>query len=146
MPKQVIFSSTDIDSVLHVMPDPTRTVIHKGWFPDTFSDVTDETFCFVSLDADLYAPTAAALPLFYERLATGGVLLIHDVYSTQFSGCRKAVGEFCLKKPSVCRSCMRSAWKRNDPKIIKETPEPVFTGTSVSFSFIYCIALFHVHA
>ena len=41
------FSSTDIDSVLHVMPDPTRTVIHKGWFPDTFSDVTDETFCFV---------------------------------------------------------------------------------------------------
>ena len=91
------FSSTDIDSVLHVMPDPTRTVIHKGWFPDTFSDVRDETFCFVSLDADLYAPTAAALPLFYERLATGGVLLIHDVYSTQFSGCRKAVGEFCLK-------------------------------------------------
>ena len=56
------FSSTDIDSVLHVMPDPTRTVIHKGWFPDTFSDVRDETFCFVSLDADLYAPTAAALP------------------------------------------------------------------------------------
>lgn len=38
------FSSTDIDSVLHVMPNPTRTVIHKGWFPDTFSDVTDETF------------------------------------------------------------------------------------------------------
>ena len=91
------FSSTDIDSVLHVMPDPTRTVIHKGWFPDTFSDVTDETFCFVSLDADLYAPTAAALPLFYERLSIGGVLLIHDVYSTQFSGCNKAVGEFCLK-------------------------------------------------
>ena len=91
------FSSTDIDSVLHVMPDPARTVIHKGWFPDTFSDVRDETFCFVSLDADLYAPTAAALPLFYERLATGGVLLVHDVYSTQFSGCRKAVGEFCLK-------------------------------------------------
>ena len=47
------FSSTDIDSVIHVMPDPTRTVIHKGWFPDTFSDVRDETFCFVSLDADL---------------------------------------------------------------------------------------------
>ena len=91
------YITIDIDSVLHVMPDPTRTVIHKGWFPDTFSDVRDETFCFVSLDADLYAPTAAALPLFYERLATGGVLLIHDVYSTQFSGCRKAVGEFCLR-------------------------------------------------
>lgn len=131
------FSSTDIDSVLHVMPDPTRTVIHKGWFPDTFSDVTDETFCFVSLDADLYAPTAAALPLFYERLATGGVLLIHDVYSTQFSGCRKAVGEFCLKT-ICCRSCMRSAWKRNDPKIIKRN-----AGTGIyrnqRFFFIYLL-------
>lgn len=56
------------------------------------SDVTDETFCFVSLDADLYAPTAAALPLFYERLATGGVLLIHDVYSTQFPDVEKRSG------------------------------------------------------
>lgn len=91
------FSSTDVDSVLHIMPDSARAVIHKGWFPDTFADVTDVTFCFVSLDADLYAPTAAALPLFYERLSTGGVLLIHDVYSTQFSGCKKAVNEFCQK-------------------------------------------------
>ena len=91
------FSCTDVDSVLHIMPDPENTVIHKGWFPDTFSDAVEETFCFVSLDTDLYAPTAAALPLFYERLATGGALLIHDVYSTQFSGCRKAVEEFCLK-------------------------------------------------
>lgn len=77
------FSSTDVDSVLRIMPDPSHVIIHKGWFPDTFSDITDETFCFVSLDADLYAPTAAALPLFYERLSIGGVLLIHDVYSTQ---------------------------------------------------------------
>lgn len=91
------FSSTDVDSVLRIMPDPSHVIIHKGWFPDTFSDITDETFCFVSLDADLYAPTAAALPLFYERLSIGGVFLIHDVYSTQFSGCNKAVDEFCLK-------------------------------------------------
>ena len=95
--KEGDFSSIDVESVLNNMPDPTRTVIHKGWFPDTFSDITDETFCFVSLDADLYAPTAAALPLFYERLNRGGVLLIHDVYSTQFFGCKKAVDEFCHK-------------------------------------------------
>ena len=74
------------------MPDPTRTVIHKGWFPDTFSDVTDETFCFVSLDADLYAPTAAALPLFYERLATGGVLLIHECTVHSFPDVEKRSG------------------------------------------------------
>ncbi len=36
------FSSTDVDSVLHIMPDPARAVIHKGWFPDTFADITDD--------------------------------------------------------------------------------------------------------
>ena len=109
------FSSTDIDSVLHVMPNPTRTVIHKGWFPDTFSDVTDETFCFVSLDADLYAPTAAAV----FRMPKSGWGILSE-------------------KPSVCRSCMRSAWKRNDPKIIKGN-----AGTGIyrnqRFFFIYLL-------
>ncbi len=92
------FSGTTIDLVLSRLQNPEKARIHKGWFPDTFQEMTNTTFCFVSLDADLYAPTAAALPLFFERLAPGGVLLIHDVYSTQFSGCKKAVDEFCLEK------------------------------------------------
>ena len=95
------FSSTDIDSVLHVMPDPTRTVIHKGWFPDTFSDVRDETFCFVSLDADLYAPTAAALPLFYERLAIGGVLLVPRCVQYTVFRMPKSGWGILSEKPSV---------------------------------------------
>ena len=61
----------------------------------TFRDCKEETFAFVSVDADLYAPTASALPLFWERLSHGGVLLIHDVNSTQFTGAGKAVREFC---------------------------------------------------
>ena len=132
------FSSTDIDSVLHVMPDPTRTVIHKGWFPDTFSDVRDETFCFVSLDADLYAPTAAALPLFYERLANrrsslGSRCVQYTVFRMPKSG-----WGILSEKPSVCRSCMRSAWKRNNPKIIKRN-----AGTGIyrnqRFFFVYLL-------
>lgn len=91
------FSDTSEALVLSRMDHPGQICIHKGWFPSTFQEVENTAFCFVSLDADLYAPTAAALPLFYEQLAPGGVLLIHDVYSTQFSGCRKAVEEFCNK-------------------------------------------------
>ena len=75
-----------------------RAIFHKGYFPATFRGCEELHFAFVSVDADLYAPTAAALPLFWERLSPGGVLLIHDVYSTQFCGVRHAVDEFCNGK------------------------------------------------
>ena len=48
-------------------------------------------YAFVSIDADLYAPTAAALPLFWDRLSPGGVIMVHDYNSTQFPGVGKAV-------------------------------------------------------
>lgn len=92
------FSGTSEAAVLSRMKDPERIRIHKGYFPETFSEVTEETFAFVSLDADLYAPTKAALPLFYDALSPGGVLLIHDVTSTQFTGCHIAVKEFCKER------------------------------------------------
>ena len=58
----------------------------------------EQTFAFVSIDADLYAPTAAALPLFWDRLSPGGAMLIHDANGGQFSGVGKAVGAFCDEK------------------------------------------------
>lgn len=62
------------------MPYPEQTALHKGWFPDTFAGCEGRSFAFVSIGAaDLYAPTAAALPLFWDRLSPGGALLIHDV-------------------------------------------------------------------
>ena len=75
-----------------------RAVFHKGYFPATFRSCMEKTFAFVSVDADLYAPTAAALPLFWDRLSPGGVLLVHDVNSTQYPGAGKAVREFCREK------------------------------------------------
>ena len=89
------FSETAEETVAERLPHRERAVFHRGWFPDTFRGCEETRFAFVSIDADLYAPTAAALPLFWERLSPGGVLLIHDVNSTQFSGAGKAVREFC---------------------------------------------------
>lgn len=89
------FAETAEDFVKKRFPVPEKAVFHKGWFPETFAPCRETEFALVSIDADLYAPTAAALPLFWERLASGGVLLIHDVNSTQFSGAGKAVREFC---------------------------------------------------
>ena len=92
------FKDTAMEMVEKRLPCPERAVFHKGYFPDSFDGCTEMTFAFVSVDADLYAPTAAALPLFFDRLSPGGVLLIHDVNSTQFSGAGKAVWEFCTER------------------------------------------------
>ena len=92
------FSETSESFVLARLPHADRAVIHKGYFPDTFAGCEKCTFCLVSIDADLYAPTAAALPLFYDRLSPGGALILHDVNGTQYNGAKKAVDEFCRER------------------------------------------------
>ena len=92
------FADTARAVVEERLPHPERARFHVGWFPETFAPCMDCRFSLVSVDADLYAPTAAALPLFWDRLSPGGALLIHDVNSTQFSGAGKAVREFCRER------------------------------------------------
>ena len=65
----------------------------EGYFSNSAIDIND-TFCFVNLDADLYAPTLAGLQYFYPRMVEGGFILIHDYFSKAFSGARVAVKEF----------------------------------------------------
>jgi len=116
------FKETAENLVEKRLPHPERAVFHKGYFPDSFDGCTEMTFAFVSVDADLYAPTAAALPLFFDRLSPGGVLLIHDVNSTQFSGAGKAVREFCTERGLLPMPVsdmhgsvvLRKAWRASD--------------------------------
>ena len=89
------FSDTDARSVLRRLPYPERAVVHAGHFPETFGPCEGLSFGLVSVDADLYAPPAAALPLFWERLQPGGALLVHDVNGFQYAGAARAVREFC---------------------------------------------------
>ena len=88
------FSQTSEELVLGKMEHPENCIIRKGWFPDTAEGV-DDTFCFVSIDADLYQPILAGLKFFYPRLAHGGVIMIHDFNNSQYGGSRQAVREFC---------------------------------------------------
>ena len=92
------FSDTGMELVRQKLCDPEKAVFHCGHFPETFRGCENAEFAFVSVDADLYQPTAAALPLFWERLSSGGVLLIHDVNSAQFAGAGQAVREFCRER------------------------------------------------
>lgn len=93
-------SITSEELVLSKMPYRENCVIKKGYFPDTAIGIND-TFCFVSVDMDLYKPTYEALMFFWPRLEKGGCILLHDFFSEGYEGINAAVSEFCELYPEV---------------------------------------------
>lgn len=86
-------------TVMGKMHYPEKVKIKKGFFPETAKNIEDQ-FCFVNLDFDLYAPTLEGLKYFWPRMTRGGVILVHDYFSTllfdeyAFSKVKQAVIEF----------------------------------------------------
>lgn len=90
------FGNTSIELVMEKMQTPENCVIRKGYFPDSLDEQDfSETFCFVSIDCDLYLPAIKGLEFFYPRLEKGGLICIHDYFADTFLGIKKAVDEFC---------------------------------------------------
>jgi O-methyltransferase len=91
------FSQTSVASVLAEMPFPENCIAVKGFFPASARTIED-SFAFVSLDADLYDPIYSGLEYFYPRLAKGGYVLVHDFNNEGYKGTRKAVEQFCQEE------------------------------------------------
>lgn len=87
------FKDTSVETVMKRLPFPENVTIKKGFFPETFELFNKETYIFVNLDTDLYQPIKDGLELFYPRMVSGGVILVHDYYSMLF-GVTNAVDEF----------------------------------------------------
>ena len=90
------FSNTSVEFVLAKMIAPQNCIVRKGYFPETANGLED-TFCFVSIDADLYEPILFGLNYFYPRLAKGGYIFVHDFNNDLYKGSREAVYDFCKK-------------------------------------------------
>ncbi|MBO9594858.1 MAG: class I SAM-dependent methyltransferase [Niabella sp.] len=88
------FSDTSVELVLGKMSKPGNCIIKKGYFPDSLEGLED-TFAFVSLDADLYQPIFEGLKYFYPRLSKGGFIFIHDYNNDEYKGVKKAVTDYC---------------------------------------------------
>ena len=88
------FDDTSVAEVLGKVPYPQKCVIKKVFFPNTF-DLEKETFCFVSIDVDLYDPIKKGLELFYPRLEKGGYIMVHDYNNFVYKGTMNAVCDFC---------------------------------------------------
>jgi O-methyltransferase len=61
------FSRTNVELVLHKMKYKENCIIKKGFFPETAKGLED-TFAFVSIDADLYEPIYNGLIYLYMIL------------------------------------------------------------------------------
>jgi O-methyltransferase len=92
------FRDTSAAAVRARLPHPEQAVFVEGHFPESVRDLPEESYAFVSLDPDLYAPMVAGLAYFWPRLSAGGEILIHDYRSLQFPGVGRAVEEFCRRK------------------------------------------------
>ncbi len=90
------FANTSVMEVLSKMKNKEKCIVKKGYFPESLAGLED-TFCFVSLDPDLYKPILDGLEYFYPRLSKGGYIFIHDYNNDLYSGAKKAVREFCAK-------------------------------------------------
>lgn len=88
------FADTSEPAVLARMPYPQQCIIRKGYFPETAEGLEHIRFAFVSLDPDLYEPAMAGLEFFYNRMNSGGVIVVHDYNNRQFAGIKKAVTQF----------------------------------------------------
>ena len=83
----------DYNNILQDFRYPENCIIKKGYFPDTTIGIED-TFCFVSIDVDIYASTKAGLEFFWPRMEPNGIIMVHDYNYTETLGVKKAVDEF----------------------------------------------------
>ncbi|MCL2682469.1 MAG: TylF/MycF family methyltransferase [Bacteroidales bacterium] len=91
------FSNTSIELVLNKMKYRENCIVKKGYFPQS-SEGIEDTFAFVSIDADLYEPIYNGLCYFYPRLNRGGYIFIHDYNDgTTYTRVKEAVKKYCFE-------------------------------------------------
>lgn len=95
-----MFADTSIDKVKKYMNGNENLIFKPGFFPETAKGLEKNTFSFVNIDADLYAPTIEALKFFYPRMSKGGVIIIHD-YNHNWDGIPKAIDAFLETIPEA---------------------------------------------
>lgn len=98
------FVDTSEALVLEKLTRPDKAHIVKGYFPESLCQIQEDEpirYAFVSIDPDLYEPVKNGLEYFYPAMNPGGVIMIHDYNSLQFSNVKRAVDEYCRDRGIV---------------------------------------------
>lgn len=91
--KEGVFSQASEKNVVKKMKYPENIMIKKGHFPETAQGVEDK-FLYVNLDMDLYQPEFEGLKFFWNRMVSGGLIMLHDYTHPQLPGVKRAVDDF----------------------------------------------------
>tara|TARA_B100001939_G_scaffold90239_1_gene77318 strand:- start:347 stop:1105 length:759 start_codon:yes stop_codon:yes gene_type:complete len=87
------------------IPQKPRVKLIEGDISKTIIEFTEKNpgirFSLVHFDCDLYEPTSIALPIVWERLSKGGVLIFDEYAIKEWPGETKAVDEFLEKKKNI---------------------------------------------
>lgn len=68
--------------------------IVKGWFNELMSEDLPERIAFAFLDGDLYESIRDCLQLVGPKMASGGMILVHDYQNPKLPGVTKAVEDW----------------------------------------------------
>lgn len=99
----------DFKSVQNLFSNFKNVKILKGWIPNIFNKInSNDQYCFVHLDVDLYKPTIDSLNYFYNKIVKGGLIITDDYLSEFFPGNRKAWNEFVKNKQIKDSICLPS--------------------------------------
>jgi hypothetical protein len=87
-----------------------------GFFENTLENVVKgRRFSFIHLDCDIYSSYKTCLPLAYQALVPGGIMLFDEYRSPVWPGATQAIDEFFLDKPERPEICDDPS-RPNNPK------------------------------
>ena len=78
-------------------------VITKGWFSNITQDQIPDTIAFAFLDGDYYHSVRDPLGLIWNHLSPGAVVIVDDYANEALPGAAKAVDEWLLLHPAMCK-------------------------------------------
>lgn len=67
--------------------------ILDGWIPDILNTIPELKYSFVNIDVDLYLPTKYSIDYFWQRMISGGVMILDDFGSKKTIGAKTAALE-----------------------------------------------------
>ena len=97
--KENDMSETSLEAVQNFM-NYSSAKYFKGYFPESAKEIsTEEKFCFVHIDVDIYQSMLDGCAFFYDKVVPGGIILFDDYGDLSCPGARKAVDQFFNDMP-----------------------------------------------
>ncbi len=101
-----------LEALTSVGAPPGQYLLRKGWFQNSFLEELPEKVALLHCDADWYDSVLLVLETFYERIPTGGIVVLDDF--GWWEGCREAFYDFCFRhkeRPLLERiDCDQAYW------------------------------------